>query len=96
MPISSGNICSGVVRESWTEKLFLICLRAGTCVCVCVHRCVLLCASVHVHKCMGGFCPCGWAWVWVHVPTQVCVPVPAHIQENTFFVITDSLESAPG
>lgn len=32
-----------------------------------------------------------WACVWVQVPTQVCVPVPVPIQENTFFVIKDSV-----
>ena len=57
--------------------------------------CIDVCYYVPLYKCMGGFCPCGRALVWAHVPTQVCVPVPTHRQENIFFVIQDSLESAP-
>lgn len=58
-----------------------------------VHRCVLLCASAQVH----GWLLSVWAGMGVGACARsVCVPVPAHRQENTFFVIKDSLESAPG
>ena len=64
---------------------------------MCISLCVI-CASVYVHECMGvfwsahrrvGMCVC--VRVWVQVPTQVCVPVPVPIQENTCFVIKDSV-----
>lgn len=87
VPISWGNICSGVLRKPWTEKLFLICVHMSVHECVCI---MCLCVCAQVHRCVF-VCALVWACVCVHMGrgacahSSGCVPVSVHMQDNAWY-----------